>query len=146
MSRNLIALVAVVLFVGGAGWFFMQKEAPTASTSTETLQSSEQASEVPIGTTETGTPAGTSGATPTPTAGSYTMAQVAAHGDDDSCWSVINGSVYDLTSWIAGHPGGMQAILGICGKDGSSVFNNQHGGREKQESQLATMKIGVLVQ
>lgn len=32
--------------------------------------------------------------------GTYTMTQVAAHSSVSSCWSVVNGGVYDLTSWI----------------------------------------------
>lgn len=77
--------------------------------------------------------------------GKYTIAQVAAHKDASSCWSAVNGGVHDLTAWIAQHPGGENAILSICGKDGTDAFNNQHGGKEKQETILQTFKIGELV-
>jgi cytochrome b involved in lipid metabolism len=59
------------------------------------------------------------------------------------CWSAINGSVYNLTSFVGNHPGG-QAILKICGKDGSAIFNAQHGGGAKQQQILANLKVGVL--
>lgn len=75
---------------------------------------------------------------------SYKMADVAGHKDASSCWSAINGNVYNLTSWIAKHPGGEGAILGICGKDGSDAFNSQHGGQGKPENVLETFKIGTL--
>ncbi len=75
----------------------------------------------------------------------YMLAHVAAHKDAVSCWSVVNGGVYDLTAWIAQHPGGSDKILGICGKDGSAAFNEQHDGAKKQADILATFKIGVLV-
>lgn len=75
----------------------------------------------------------------------YSLADVAAHKDGTSCWTAINGEVYDLTSWIAQHPGGEGAILSICGKDGSDAFNNQHGGQGKPEAALATFKIGGLL-
>ena len=75
---------------------------------------------------------------------SYTLAQVAVHKDASSCWSAVNGNVYDLSSWIAKHPGGEKAILSICGKDGSAAFNGQHEGQEKQADVLATFKIGAL--
>lgn len=82
------------------------------------------------------------GGTPT----TFTMADIDAHAFSESCYTVIRGSVYDLTDWIAKHPGGPDAILKICGKDGTSAFVGKHGGMEKQENLLATMKIGTLVQ
>jgi len=48
---------------------------------------------------------------------SITLAQVAVHSSRTSCWSAVNGSVYDLTSWIPNHPGGEEAILWMCGID-----------------------------
>lgn len=86
-------------------------------------------------TTPTPTPAGPSG---------ITMAEVAAHNSKASCWSAINGSVYDLTSWVPEHPGGEKAILRICGTDGSARYNGQHGGASKQAAILAGFKIGIL--
>lgn len=74
----------------------------------------------------------------------FTKEELAKHADVSSCYSSINGFVYDLTAWISKHPGGKTAILSICGKDGSSAFNGQHGGKEKQEVKLETFKIGTL--
>ena len=76
--------------------------------------------------------------------GSYSAAQVATHDTATSCWSSINGNVYDLTSWINQHPGGEGAILSICGKDGTSAFENQHGDQSQPNQILATFKIGTL--
>lgn len=93
--------------------------------------------------------AGTPQTTPPPavTPGkSYTMAQVATHNSQSNCWSVVDNNVYDLTSWIGQHPGGESAILGMCGKDGSSAFHGQHGNNAKQANALVAMKIGVLAQ
>lgn len=73
-----------------------------------------------------------------------TEAEVAQHSDAKSCWSIINGSVYDLTSWIPKHPGGPQAILQLCGADGSEKFNSVHGGAAMQAQVLAGFKIGVV--
>src|SRR6185369_6462126 len=70
--------------------------------------------------------------TPTPTSNTgtstsqtFTMAEVATHNNAQSCYSVIDGSVYDLTKWINQHSGGPEAILSICGIDGSSAFHGQ---------------------
>lgn len=74
----------------------------------------------------------------------YTMEEVGTHKDTTSCWSVVRGSVYELTDWIAKHPGGKGAVLGICGKDGTDKFVGRHGGLENQEAALATLKMGEL--
>lgn len=74
----------------------------------------------------------------------FTLSEVAAKNTPSACFTAISGSVYDLTSWIARHPGGDKAIISICGKDGTEAFNGQHGGRQKPEQVLAGFKIGTL--
>lgn len=54
---------------------------------------------------------------------SYTLAQVAEKNNKDSCWTIIDGNVYDITSYVPNHPGGEAEILKICGQDGTSLFN-----------------------
>ena len=76
--------------------------------------------------------------------GTYTLAQIATHNSSQSCYTAINGSVYDLTKWIYQHPGGAENILVICGKDGSVAYNAQHGGQRRPASELAIFKIGTL--
>jgi cytochrome b involved in lipid metabolism len=77
---------------------------------------------------------------------SYTMAQVQTANSQAKCYSVINGMVYDLTSWISNHPGGEKAILGICGKDGTLAFTQQHSGQEKPLDTIKKFYIGDLEQ
>lgn len=88
----------------------------------------------------------TSASTKTTTSQSsgITLNMVAAHDSRESCWTSINGNVYDVTSWIPNHPGGEKAILQLCGTDGSKKFNEQHGGAEKQAMILVGFKIGTL--
>jgi predicted heme/steroid binding protein len=78
------------------------------------------------------------------TAGTFTMAEVKKHNSASSCYAVVQGAVYDLTNWIGRHPGGEEAILSLCGTDGTFAFENQHGGERRPESELASHKIGVL--
>ncbi|NDF42728.1 MAG: cytochrome b5 domain-containing protein [Actinobacteria bacterium] len=66
------------------------------------------------------------------------------HKDSTSCWSAIDGNVYDLTSWITQHPGGAGVIKGMCGKDGTAAYNSQHRGQGRPASELARFKIGSL--
>lgn len=81
-----------------------------------------------------------------PTLKTFTKEEIAKHDSASSCYSSINGFVYDLTTWISKHPGGKTAILSICGKDGSTAFTGQHGGKEKQEVKLETFKIGSVTE
>ncbi len=74
----------------------------------------------------------------------YTAAQVAQHSTAKSCWTSINGKVYDLTSWIARHPGGSGAIMSVCGRDGSAAFNGQHRGQGRPAAMLQAFRIGKL--
>ena len=82
--------------------------------------------------------------TKVPSPGSYTLSDVAKHTTPDDCWTTINGNVYDLTPFINSHPGGVPIIMQICGIDGTSAFNNQHGQQKKPADELVSLKIGIL--
>ncbi len=73
-----------------------------------------------------------------------TMKDVAANNTAKSCWSAIDGNVYDLTRWINSHPGGASAITFLCGTDGSKAFAAQHAGEGKPTSRLAGFFLGPL--
>jgi cytochrome b involved in lipid metabolism len=120
-----IALVGAFLVIGIAAYL---KYAPTTSTTSYTVATTTTAT-----STETAT-----------TPGMYTLADVAQHSGSSSCWTTINGNVYDLTSWISEHPGGEGPILSICGRDGTQAFDGQHGSDPRAQGMLATFKIGVL--
>ncbi len=138
MKTIYIFILVVLVFVG---IFFFTREKP-ASVSEETKKEEMVTEEETTRSTET--PGQVT--TYTPPVAKHTMIEVAVHNNEFDCWSAINGNVYNLTAWVSSHPGGKQAIVGLCGKDGSAAFNGQHGGRVQQESQLAQFKIGVLTQ
>jgi cytochrome b involved in lipid metabolism len=81
----------------------------------------------------------------TPKAKTFTAAEVLKHNIGTDCWSVINGKVYDLTSYVNSHPGGANLIKAICGKDGSAAFAGQHGSASKPNNILAGFALGALV-
>jgi len=94
-------------------------------------------------------PAATPTPSPTPkaevtTQAGYTMEKVRENNSASSCWSIINGNVYDLTKWISSHPGGRSAITGICGRDGTSSFNGRHRGDGGPASVLTGYLLGPL--
>lgn len=50
--------------------------------------------------------------------------EVAQKNSAQECWTIIDGSVYDITSYVPRHPGGDEILL-ACGTDGSSLFNER---------------------
>lgn len=122
------------------------KDGTNAFTGQHQGQSRPQAdlSSLLVGPLSAGVPApGASSGTSTNTA--LTSDEVLKHNSGQDCWSVINGQVYDLTSYVSAHPGGATLISAICGKDGSAAFSGQHAGQSKPESTLAAFVLGPLV-
>lgn len=136
MKKAYIITIIILVF-GIGGWVVVANK--SAGTYVSSGNSASQETIRPTGTTTDTAPA-TSGEK------TFTMADVAAHSTGKSCYTAIGGTVYDVTSWILNHPGGPEAILSLCGKDGSQAFSNQHGGQRRPASELATFKIGVLAQ
>jgi len=97
-----------------------------------------------VSATPTPTPTATPTPTPTPTVAGYTMTQVRANNTSRSCWTVIDGVVYDLTKWISNHPGGSSAILFLCGTDGTNAFKAQHENQARPAIRLDTYRLGPL--
>ncbi|MDQ5950549.1 MAG: hypothetical protein QG585_491 [Patescibacteria group bacterium] len=95
-------------------------------------------------TTETKTTT-TSNTTTTSTQKTFTLAEVSAHSSKTSCYTTMNGKVYDITSYIPRHPGGEREIMQVCGKNGSSLFEDQHGGQSKPNNILKSFEIGTLI-
>ena len=115
---------------------------PTATVTTSTSTSASPTPSETVSTSPTPTPSRTP--TPTPTKVGYTMEQVKTHNSGSSCWSVIEGNVYDLTQWINSHPGGAAAIRGLCGIDGTQEFNRQHYGQRDPLQRLKLYLLGPL--
>ncbi len=86
----------------------------------------------------------TQSATSTTSQNTYTQADIAQHNSESNCWTSIEGGVYDLTTWISRHPGGPQAIIGLCGTDGTDAFNGKHGTSRRPRAALILLKIGIL--
>ncbi len=73
------------------------------------------------------------------------MDEVQRHATPDDCWSVVDGIVYDMTTFIARHPAGSSSIIEyMCGKDATDDFLGEHGGQGEPEKWLDTLKIGTL--
>lgn len=122
-----------------------KKEETVAPQTTESTQAPvDTATAVQQTTTQVAPAATVKSTTPAPAASKYTMASVATHNSASSCWTVVSGNVYDVTSWIAKHPGGKRAILSMCGIDATAAFTDQHGGQRRPEQELATFLLAPL--
>ncbi len=139
MNTKIIAgIVIFVVVIGGV--IALVDRAPSASnqevvaTPLEASPAPSQASGTPLVTPVSSAPR------------AYSLADVAAHSDASSCYTAISGKVYDLTPWISEHPGGQEAILSLCGHDGTDAFMAQHGGQGRPERELANFLLGDLKQ
>jgi cytochrome b involved in lipid metabolism len=75
----------------------------------------------------------------------YTAEEVAEHASADDLWVVLDGKVYDITSWLPQHPGGAAVLLGNPGLDFEEAFLRKHGRNpERQYAILETLYIGDL--
>ncbi len=82
----------------------------------------------------------------------FSLVEVENHSTENDCWTVIEGGVYDITSYISRHPGGNE-ILRACGADSTQLFStrtdtdgNSVGSGQPHspvaEAQLEKMRIG----
>jgi cytochrome b involved in lipid metabolism len=63
-----------------------------------------------------------------------TLGEVADHDSSSDCWSGLYGKVYDLTAYGSRHPnrgGGATVVWSLCGIDGTSLYDDVHGGSER---------------
>ncbi|KAJ3292508.1 fatty acid alpha-hydroxylase [Rhizoclosmatium sp. JEL0117] len=76
----------------------------------------------------------------------YTMEQVEAHRTAKSVWVTLNGKVFDVTDFIADHPGGADLILQHGGTDIAEIMgdSDSHSHSEAAYSLLDEYAIGVL--
>ena len=119
-----------------------RKAQPTKASAVKQVKKAKKASTTKVSTKKVSTKSTT--VTKTTTASTqYSSATVATHNSETNCWTIINGNVYNLTSWIHQHPVGSQAILSLCGIDGTQAFNDQHGGQSRPEQELKSFLIGT---
>ncbi|ETS78726.1 hypothetical protein PFICI_08579 [Pestalotiopsis fici W106-1] len=54
------------------------------------------------------------------------LSDVEQHASKKSCWVIIDNVVYDVTDFLASHPGGSGIILRYAGKDATEAFAQIH--------------------
>lgn len=59
----------------------------------------------------------------------YTLSEVEKHHRENDCWMVIEGQVYDITTYLPMHPSDPGLILPWCGKESTQAWQTKTVGR-----------------
>jgi cytochrome b involved in lipid metabolism len=74
----------------------------------------------------------------------YSREEVARHNTAEDCWIVIGDRVYDVTAWLARHPGRPAPILALAGMDATVQFRHFHS-KEVFAEYAGEFEIGQVV-
>ncbi|QLQ81236.1 hypothetical protein HG537_0E05920 [Torulaspora globosa] len=61
-----------------------------------------------------------------PSEGDITVSELRKHNSINDCWIALNGQVYDITSFLQKHPGGVARLLEVAGSDATDKFYQIH--------------------
>jgi predicted heme/steroid binding protein len=56
----------------------------------------------------------------------FTKKEVEKHNQENDCWIIVNGKVYDVTKFINFHPGGRQILIKNAGTESTNLFVQFH--------------------
>lgn len=77
----------------------------------------------------------------------YTIEEVATHNTESDLWVILHEKVYNLTEFVAKHPGGSDALINVAGTDITDRFSNVESHAKANASiqkQLPSMLVGEL--
>lgn len=74
----------------------------------------------------------------------FTMQDVAQHNSQSDCYVGYQGVVYDITSYLPNHPGGIRKATQMCGRNIDS-FSDQHSGGSFSSPQAQEMLVPLEV-
>jgi len=81
------------------------------------------------------------GVSPTISTLTLNMAEISKHNFANSCWLLISGKVYDVTTFLSQHPGGESTILPTCGTDATVAFNTKDKPNPSSHSSTANAML-----
>ena len=53
------------------------------------------------------------------------MKEITKHNSKSDCWILVDGKVYDITSYFGSHPGGNSTMSATCGKDATDAYKTK---------------------
>ncbi len=120
-------------------------QATVTPTVSEIVQPTWPVSSSPIAPTVESTSAPT--IAPTSTTQGLTMQEVAQHNSQSDCYVAYQGTVYNITSFLPNHPGGIRKATQMCGQN-IDTFSDQHSGGSfsspQAQEMLAPLEVGKL--
>lgn len=136
MNKNLVIILALIILVGGGVIVWQLSGGEEESTSTSSSSESSVVDDGEASSDDSQSDVSEEDEIPSLPEGSdeqvLTDSVVAEYNTPDSCWTIVNGNVYDITEYIPRHPGGVANISQICGAEGTSLFEgvgaHQSGG------------------
>jgi cytochrome b involved in lipid metabolism len=72
------------------------------------------------------------------------LEEVKKHSSSADCWTLVDSGVYDLTKWVALHPGGPAFITSLCGRDGTTDFLGRHANQADPMRALSSFLLGKI--
>ncbi|KXS95652.1 hypothetical protein AC579_10569 [Pseudocercospora musae] len=76
----------------------------------------------------------------------FTFDEVQQHKSKESCWVILYGNVYDVTSFLPDHPGGSKIILQLAGSDATEEYDPIHPPGILEGSLPESAKLGKIDQ
>jgi cytochrome b involved in lipid metabolism len=73
-------------------------------------------------------------------ASTFSMTDVAKHSSKTDCWVAIEGSVYDISTYVAKHPAPVGVLVDACGKDATEGWKTK-GNKAKPHSRKAEVLL-----
>lgn len=76
-------------------------------------------------------------------ASGVTTTELAKHNSESDCWINYNGRVFDVTTFLPVHPGGVDKIAEFCGKASGfdAAFKAQHGTSKVEDLETKAGKL-----
>ncbi|XP_076458631.1 acyl-CoA 6-desaturase-like [Babylonia areolata] len=75
----------------------------------------------------------------------YSWSEVQTHTDSNDRWLVIEGQVYNISTWARRHPGGSRVIGHYAGQDATDAFRAFHNDLDAVKKYLKPIHIGSVV-
>ncbi|XP_005097048.1 acyl-CoA 6-desaturase [Aplysia californica] len=74
----------------------------------------------------------------------YSWEEIQRHATKDDRWIVINGYVYDVSTWSKKHPGGEKLLANCAGQDATDAWIAFHNDKRAVSKYLGALRVGLL--